>query len=341
MSNNEKLHEIAKTLVSPRKGILAADQSPRTMNRQLEALGLAPEAEVRRKYRQLLLSTPGIEEYVTGVILHDGTIRNHDDDGTQFSDVLISKGIIPIIKVDKSTVPHAGFEGEVVTQGLDELGNRLQEYYDMGARAAKWRAVFTISETTPTEQNILFDCMSLARYAKLCQETGIVPIVEPEVLFSGVHSMERAEEVTTAVLQKLFDMLQWYKVDLEGVILKSSMVLAGSEFAQQSTAKEVAEATLRTFRNSVPETVPGIVFLSGGQTPQRATENLDAIAEREGREKDLPWELAFSFSRGLEQPVQEAWQGKDENIPAAQAALLERLLLNSMADQGTYEPSME
>jgi fructose-bisphosphate aldolase class I len=311
------------------------------MNKQLEALGLAPEAEVRRKYRQLLFTTPGIEEYVTGVILHDGTIRNHTDDNTQFSDVLIAKGIIPIIKVDKSTVPHDGFEGEVVTQGLDGLAERLQEYYDMGARAAKWRAVITISDTTPSEQNILFDCITMARYAQLCHQAGIVPIVEPEVLFSGSHSLERAEEVTTSVLKKLFEMLNWYKVDLEGVILKSSMVLAGSEFAQQTSAPEVAHATLRTFKNSVPDSIPGIVFLSGGQTPQRATENLDAIAELEAQEKDSPWELAFSFSRGLEQPVQQAWQGKEENVPAAQEALIERLRLNSMADQGTYEVSME
>jgi len=341
MSNNQKLHEIAKVLVSPRKGILAADQSPRTMNKQLEALGLPPEAEVRRKYRQLLFTTPGIEEYVTGVILHDGTIRNHDDDKTQFSDLLIAKGIIPIIKVDMGTVPHHGFAGEVVTQGLDGLLDRLQEYYDMGARAAKFRTVFTISDSTPSEQNILFDCMTLARYAQLCHEVGIVPIVEPEVLFSGPHSLQQAEEATTRVLQKLFEILQWYKVDLEGVILKSSMVLAGSEFSEQTSAPEVAVATVRTFNNSVPPSVPGIVFLSGGQTPQRATENLDAIAELEGQEANLPWELAFSFSRGLEQPVQEAWQGKEENVQVAQEALLERLRLNSMADQGVYEVQME
>jgi len=341
MSNKEKLYEIAQALVTPHKGILAADQSPRTMNKQLEALGIAPEAEMRRKYRQLLFTTPGIEEYVTGVILHDGTIRNHADDGTQFSDLLIAKGIIPIIKVDKSTVPHTGFQGEVVTQGLDGLAERLQEYYDMGARAAKWRAVLTITDTTPTEQNTLFDCITLARYAALCQEAGIVPIVEPEVLFSGIHSLERAEEVTTQVLKKLFEIMQWYNVDMQGVILKSSMVLAGSEFATQTSPADVAQATLRTFRNSVPDTIPGIVFLSGGQTPQRATENLNAIAALEEQEGNFPWEFAFSFSRGLEQPVQEAWQGNDANIQSAQEALIKRLQLNSMADQGTYNPSME
>jgi len=341
MSNKEKLHEIAKALVSPRKGILAADQSPRTMNKQLAALGLPPESEIRRKYRQLLFTTPGIEEFVTGVILHDGTIRNHCDDGTQFSDFLIAKGIIPIIKVDAGTVPFHGFEGEVITQGLDNLQDRLQEYYDMGARAAKFRTVFNISDTTPTEQNMMFDCTTLARYCQLCHEVGIVPMVEPEVIFSGSHSLERAEEVTTAVLVKLFEVLQWYKIDLEGVILKSSMVLAGSEHPQQTSPADVAAATIRTFKNSVPATIPGIVFLSGGQTPQRATENLDAIAELEAQEKDLPWELAFSFSRGLEQPVQEAWKGDDANIGVAQDELLKRLRLNSMADQGTYEVSME
>ncbi len=311
------------------------------MNKQLEALGIPAEAEMRRKYRQLLFTTPGLETFVTGVIMHDGTIRNHTDNHTQFSDVLIAKGIIPIIKVDSGTVPHTGFPGEVVTEGLDNLADRLAEYYDMGARAAKWRAVITISDTVPTEQNVVFDMIQMTRYAALCQEAGIVPMVEPEVIFSGAHSLERAEAVTTMVLKKLFELMVWYKVDLKGVILKSSMVLAGSEYPIQTAPKEVAAASLRTFENSVPAEVPGIVFLSGGQTPQRATENLDAIAELEIARGNLPWQFAFSYSRGLEQPVQETWLGKDENIAAAQAALLERLRLNAMADVGTYEPSME
>jgi len=338
--SNTKLHDIAKALVSPRKGILAADQSPNSMNKQLEANGIPPEAEMRRKYRQLMFTTPNIEQYVSGIIMHDGTIRNYTDDKTQFSDVLIAKGIIPIIKVDTGTVSHSGFPGEVVTQGLDGLALRLSEYYNMGARAAKWRAVFTITDSTPTEQNVVFDMIQMVRYAALCQEAEIVPIVEPEVIFSGPHSLERAEEVTTMVLKKLFELLIWYKVDLKGLILKSSMVLAGSEYQEQTPAKMVAEATLRTFENSVPPDVPGIVFLSGGQTPQRATENLDAIAELEIARGNLPWEFAFSFSRGIEVPVQATWLGKEENIPAAQAMLLERLKLNSMADQGTYEASM-
>lgn len=341
MIDTQKLHTTAANLVAKGKGILAADQSPESMNKQLKAVGVPEEAEMRRKYRQLLFTTPGIEKYVTGVIMHDGTIRNTSDAGVVFADLLISKGIIPIIKVDKGTVPHTNFPGEVVTQGLDDLGKRLEEYYNMGARAAKWRAVITISDHTPTVENLRADAFLLARYAALCQEAGIVPMVEPEVLFSGSHSIERAEAVTTQTLQILFDALLEQKVDLGGLILKSSMVLAGSEFPESSSAVEVAEATLRTFKNAVPENVGGIVFLSGGQTPERATLNLDAIAEQESMRTDLPWEFAFSYSRAIEEPVLQTWAGKDENISAAQEALLKRLRLNSLADTGAYEPSME
>jgi fructose-bisphosphate aldolase class I len=341
MIDTEKLYSTASNLVVKGKGILAADQSPKSMNKQLSAVGVPEEAEMRRKYRQLLFSTPEIEKYVTGVILHDGTIRNQTDDGIVFADLLISKGIIPIIKVDKGTVPHTNFDGEVVTEGLDELSTRLQEYFDMGARAAKWRAVITIGEHTPTIENIRADAFSLARYAAMCQAAGIVPIVEPEVIFSGSHDIARAEAVTTQSLQIVFDALLEQKVDLKGLILKSSMVLAGSEYPQQSSPTEVAEATLRTFMNSVPEDVTGIVFLSGGQTPERATANLDAIAKQEANRNDLPWEFAFSYSRGIEQPVLQAWAGKDENIPVSQQALIKRLRLNSLADVGEYEVSME
>lgn len=341
MNDHTQLYATAAKLLTQKKGILAADQSSGTMNKQLESIGVAPEAEMRRRYRQLLFTTEGIEQYVSGVIMYDASIRNQTDDGTPFVDVLIAKGIIPIIKVDGSTTSHTGYPGEVVTQGLDNLDERFAEYYDLGARAAKWRAVFTISDSTPSEQNILFDCIQLVRYAALAHEAGIVPIVEPEVIFSGNHSIERAEEVTTAVLRKLFELLEWYGVDQKAVILKSSMVLAGSEHATQSTPELVAEATLRTFTNSVPHEVPGIVFLSGGQTPERATANLDAIAKQEQNQGKLPWELAFSFSRGIEEPVQEAWKGEESNIPAAQAALIERLRLNSLADQGAYSEEME
>lgn len=341
MIDTQKLYTTAANLVAKGKGILAADQSPESMNKQLKAVGVPEEAEMRRKYRQLLFKTPGIEKYVTGVIMHDGTIRNTTDEGIVFADLLISKGIIPIIKVDKGTVPHTNFPGEVVTQGLDDLAKRLEEYYNMGARAAKWRAVVTIGSNTPTVENLRADAFLLARYSALCQEAGIVPMVEPEVLFSGSHDLARAEAVTTQALQILFDALLEQKVDLKGLILKSSMVLAGSEDPNQTSPQEVAEATLRTFKNAVPEDVGGIVFLSGGQTPERATANLDAIAEQEAIRTDLPWEFAFSYSRALEEPVLQAWQGKDENIPAAQEALINRLRLNSLADTGAYETSME
>mgnify|MGYP003418393759 FL=1 len=341
MSDSLALNKIAKSLVVPRKGILAADQSPTSMNKQLGALGIEETPEMRRKYRQLLFTTPRLEEYVTGVILHDGTIRNHTDDGTLFSDVLISKGIIPIIKVDTGTVPHHNFPGEVVTQGLDDLEKRMREYYDMGARAAKWRAVITISETTPTLENLRFDAMVLARYAAICQEVGIVPMIEPEVLYSGSHSIDRAEAVTSETLRVVFETLTEQRVDLKGLILKSSMVLAGSEYHEQSSPSQVAEASMRTFKNTVPEDVPGIVFLSGGQTPERATENLNALALVEKNEGPFPWQFAFSFSRGLEDPVQKAWLGEEKNIPAAQAELEHRLKLNCLADVGEYTASLE
>ena len=341
MTSQEKLYKVAGALVAPGKGILAADQSTGTINKQLEAIGATPDAETRRLYRQLLMTTEGIEQYVTGVILYDSTIRNKVDDGTPFADVLISKGIIPIIKVDKSTVPHPNFPGEVVTQGLDNLADRLSEYYDMGARAAKWRAVITIGQDMPSDENIKVDAVSLARYAALCQEAGIVPIVEPEVLHAGSHDLATAEAVTTKVLQTVFRELEAEKVDLKGVILKSSMVLAGSEYETQTEPSEVAEASIRTYKNAVPADVPGIVFLSGGQSPERATVNLDAIAKAEKSAENLPWQFAFSFSRGLEQPAQKVWQGNPDNVLKAQEALLERLKLNSLADKGEYDPNLE
>ncbi len=341
MSDSHTLNKIAKSLVVPKKGILAADQSPTSMNKQLGALGIPETPEMRRQYRQLLFTTPRLEEYVTGVILHDGTIRNHADDGTQFSDVLISKGIIPIIKVDTGTVPHHNFPGEVVTQGLDGLEERLREYYDMGARAAKWRAVITISEETPTLENLRVDALSLARYAAMCQTVGIVPMIEPEVLYGGSHSIDRAEAVTTETLRVVFEALKEQRVNLEGLILKSSMVLAGSEYHEQSSPSQVAEASLRTFASAVPPEVPGIVFLSGGQTPERATENLNAIALREKNDGPFPWQFAFSFSRGLEDPVQKAWLGEKKNEETAQAELEKRLKLNCLADAGEYTASLE
>lgn len=320
--------------MSQGKGILAADQSAKTMDKQLEAIGAPADAETRRKYRQLLFTTPGIEKYVTGIILYDATIRNHTDDGTAFVDYLIAKGIIPIIKVDKSTVPLDGFPGEVVTEGLDGLKERLEEYFKMGARAAKWRAVITIGENLPTLDAIKFNCLLLARYARLCQEAGIVPIVEPEVIYEGEHDIERAEEVTKQTLRTLFAVLTQYRVDLKATILKTSMVLAGNKNAKQSTPEEVAEATLRTLDESVPNSIAGVVFLSGGQTPEQVTANFNAIGKIEKERGGLPWALAFSFSRGIEQPVQEVWKGQEDNKTAAQQKLIEVLERNCRADQG-------
>jgi fructose-bisphosphate aldolase class I len=332
--DSERLNKLALQLLSPGKGILAADQSSKSMDRQLEAIGATPDAETRRRYRELLFTAPGIEKYVTGVILYDATIRNSIKDGTPFVDVLISKGIVPIIKVDKSTVELDGFPGEVVTEGLDGLKERFLEYYEMGARASKWRAVINIGNDLPTSECIKFNCLLLARYARLAQEAGIVPIVEPEVIFAGSHSLERAEEVTTLTLQTLFTGLNQYRVDLRGLILKSSMVLAGSNYGVQTSPEEVAEASIRTFSNSVPHEVPGIVFLSGGQTPERATSNLNAIGKLEKEMGGLPWQVAFSFSRGIEEPVQKTWLGKEENVKAAQDMLIETLKKNSLADAG-------
>ncbi len=331
---SEELYKTAAQLMSPGKGILAADQSVTTMDKQLAGIGATPDADTRRKYRQLLFTTPGIEKYVTGIILYDATIRNQTDDGTAFVDYLIAKGIIPIIKVDKSTKPFEGFEGEVVTEGLDGLKERLEEYYKMGARAAKWRAVVNISDDLPTLEIIKFNCLLLARYARLCQEVGIVPIVEPEVIYEGVHDITRAEEVTKLTLKTLFAVLIQYRVDLKGVILKTSMVLAGNKNEQQSSPEEVSEATLRTLNEAVPSSVAGVVFLSGGQTPEQVTANFNAIGKLEKENGGLPWQLAFSFSRGIEQPVQETWQGKEENVATAQKVLLEVLERNCKADAG-------
>ena len=330
----EKLHAMAKKLVTPGKGILAADQSPSTMNRQLAAIGVAEEAEMRRQYRQLLFTTEGIEQHVTGVIMHDGTIRNQTDDGTPFVDVLVGRGIVPIIKVDKSTVSLDGFPGEVVTEGLDGLAKRFAEYYQMGARAAKWRAVITIGDGLPSEECIKINALMLARYARLAQEANIVPMIEPEVIFAGGHDLATAERVTKLTLQIVFTVLEQYRVDLSGVILKTSMVLAGSEHPEVTTPEAVADATIRTLKAAVPETVPGIVFLSGGQTPERVSANLNAIATQEKATGGLPWELAFSFSRGIEQPVQEAWRGDTANNAAAQQVLRETLARNAAADKG-------
>lgn len=331
MKKNTKLYEIAAALLAPGKGILAADESDATAGKRLAMVHLPNEPEHRQDFREILFTAPGIEEYLSGVIMYDSSIRNLTDDGIPFADVLTAKGIVPGIKVDLGALELEGFKGEVVTQGLDNLSERFAEYYDLGARFAKWRAVITIDEDeTPTDAAIKMNAIMLARYAQIAQASGIVPIVEPEVIHAGDHSIQKAEMVTTRTLQILFQTLIEYKVDLSALILKSSMVLAGDVNGEPSTPEEVANATLRTFHMSVPHDCAGIVFLSGGQTPERSTQNLNAIAKM----GEQPWPITFSFSRAIEEPVLKAWDGKKENEDKAKEALLEASKQNSLASLG-------
>jgi fructose-bisphosphate aldolase, class I len=338
MKHATKLYETVAALMAPGKGILAADESDATAGKRLAMVHLPNEPENRQDFREMLFTAPGIEEHLSGVIMYDSSIKNFTDDGVPFPDVLTAKGIVPGIKVDLGTVDFEGFKGEVVTTGLDGLAERFAEYYDLGARFAKWRMVILIDEEdTPTDACLEVNAMLLARYAQIAQAAGIVPMVEPEVLYAGDHSIERAEMVTTRTLQILFQTLIKYKVDLQGLILKSSMVLAGDMHSEQSSPGEIANATLRTFHMSVPYNVGGIVFLSGGQTPKRATENLSAIAKL----GEQPWPITFSYSRAIEEPVLLTWQGKPENIPEAQKMLLHAVKMNGLASQGKYDPALD
>ena len=331
MKSNTKLYETAAALLASGKGILAADESDGTAGKRLDMVRLENTPENRQTFREILFTAPGIEEFVSGVIMYDSSIRNETKDGTPFTDVLIAKGVIPGIKVDTGVKDHENFKGEVITQGLDDLSDRFGEYYEMGARFAKWRMVVNIDDdVTPTYETVKMNCMQMARYAQIAQAAGIVPIVEPEVIHAGDHSLQKAEMETTRTLQILFQTLQEYRVDLGGLILKSSMVLAGDKHPEQTSAQEVAQATLRTFHMSVPHEIAGIVFLSGGQSSERSTQNLNAIAQL-GQQ---PWPITFSFSRALENPVLDAWGGKPENVDAAKAALLEVARVNSVASLG-------
>jgi fructose-bisphosphate aldolase class I len=332
MNKHTKLYETCAALLASGKGILAADESDETAGKRLDMVHLENTPEHRRTFRELLFTAPGIEEYVSGVIMYDSSMQNETADGILFPDVLVSKGMIPGIKVDRGVRDHHGFKGEVITQGLDDLDTRFEEYYDLGARFAKWRMVVTIDEDkTPTYETVKMNCVMMARYAQLAQAAGIVPIVEPEVIHAGDHSLQKAELETTRTLQILFQTLAEYRVDLAGLILKSSMVLAGKNHSDQTSPAEVAQATLRTFNLSVPHDCAGIVFLSGGQSPQRSTDNLNEIGKLAGNQ---PWPITFSFSRALEEPFLNAWGGKPENAEAAQTALLEVCKQNSLAAQG-------
>ncbi|MDB6059861.1 MAG: fructose-bisphosphate aldolase [Verrucomicrobiales bacterium] len=328
---NESLAQTAQALVAPGKGILAADESHPTIKKRFDKLGIANTEENRRAYRDMLFSTPAISNHISGVILYDETIRQKHSSGTPFPKFLAQNGIIRGIKVDEGTIALANFPGEKVTEGLDGLGKRFAEYAQLGARFAKWRAVFTITDTTPSDYCIRSNAHLLARYAAIAQEAGIVPIVEPEVLRDGNHDINRCYDVIDRVLNEVFRELHDHRIQLEGILLKPSMVTAG-EGAPEASVEQVAELTLRCLRNTVPPAVPGIVFLSGGQTSEAATKHLDAM----NKIGEVPWRLSFSYGRALQDDPMHTWMGKPENIKAAQKAFARRAELNSLATSGKY-----
>jgi fructose-bisphosphate aldolase, class I len=332
-----ELHDTARALVAEGKGILAADESTGTIKKRFDSIGLESSEESRRAYRDLLFTTPAVEEFISGVILFDETIRQSSVDRMPFPQLLASKGIMPGIKVDQGAKPLALAGGETVTEGLDGLRERLEEYRGLGARFAKWRATYSITDELPSDYCIWTNAHALARYAALCQEAGIVPIVEPEVLMDGTHTIERAYHVTSRVLAALYTELFDQRLDIEGTLLKPNMVLSGYSAANRAGIDEVAEWTLRCFRKHVPAAVPGIVFLSGGQSDEDATAHLNAMNARGPH----PWQLSFSYGRALQAPAIKAWAGRAENVEAAQRAYYHRAKMNSAARSGLYAPEME
>lgn len=337
MNGAYDLEATARAMVAEGKGILAVDESTGTCTKRFEELGIVSTADSRRAYREMMFTTPHVGDYVTGVILYDETIRQRASDGRPMVDVLTSAGILPGIKVDIGVKALAGAPGETVTEGLDDLRARLEEYRDLGARFTKWRAVFTIDEGVPSSYSIRVNAHALARYAALVQEVGMVPIVEPEVLRDGAHDIERCETVTAEVLQAIFDELRSQRCLLEGMVLKPNMVSAGSEAVRYATAEDIAQLTLKTLKRYVPAAVPGIAFLSGGQTGAEACENLSAMAAMGPH----PWRLTYSFGRALQYPAIDIWGGDASNIPAAQAAFAHRLAMSANASLGRYMPSDE
>jgi fructose-bisphosphate aldolase, class I len=333
----EQLNKTAEAIVAEGKGILAADESDGTIKKRFDSIGVESTEENRRAYRDLLFTTEGVEEYISGVILFDETIRQSSADGTAFPKLLESKGVIPGIKVDKGAKPLALAEGETVTEGLDGLRARLDEYRELGARFTKWRGVISIGKNIPSEYCLWTNAHALARYAALSQEAGLVPIVEPEVLMDGEHSLERSFEVTSRTLHAVFTELRDQRVHPEGMLLKPNMVLSGYESSEPASHEQVAEETIRCFKRHVPAAVPGIVFLSGGQSDEDATANLNAMNALGPH----PWQLSFSYGRALQAPALKAWGGKQENVEAAQRAYYHRAKMNSAARSGLYAPEME
>ena len=332
-----ELHDVAQALVADGKGILAADESSGTIKKRFDTIGLESTEETRRAYRDLLFTTTGAEEYISGVILYDETIHQNALDGTPFPKLLEAKGVIPGIKVDLGAKPLALADGETVTEGLDGLRDRLKEYHGLGARFAKWRATYTITDELPSQYCIWTNAHALARYAALCQEAGIVPIVEPEVLQDGTHSIERSYHVTSHVLAALYTELFDQRVDLAGTLLKPNMVLSGYEASNRAGVEEVADWTLKCFYKHVPAAVPGIVFLSGGQSDEDATAHLNAINARGPH----PWQISFSYGRALQAPALKAWGGKPDQVEAGQRAYHHRAKMNSAARTGLWAPELE
>ena len=331
------LNETARALVAPGKGILAADESTGTITKRFDSIGIESTEENRRAYRDLLFTTEGAADHISGVILYDETIRQSTSDGTPFPKYLEQQGIIPGIKVDVGAKPLAKAPDETITEGLDGLRDRLNEYRDLGARFAKWRAVISIGQGIPSEYCLWTNAHALARYAGLCQEAGLVPIVEPEVLMDGDHTIERSFEVTSRTLHAVFTELRDQRIEPEDMLLKPNMVLSGYDSSEQAGDQQIAELTLQCFRRHVPAAVPGIVFLSGGQSDENATARLNAINAMGPH----PWEISFSYGRALQAPALKAWGGESSNVQAGQDAYLHRAKMNGLARSGSYSPEME
>ncbi len=337
--NAQELIATARALVAGDKGLLAMDESNPTCNTRFAKLGIPETVEARRAWRELIVTAPALGESISGAILYDETIRQQKKDGTPFIHVIVEAGLVPGIKVDIGAKALAGFPGEKVTEGLDGLRDRLKEYVLMGARFAKWRAVITIGDGIPSRGCIEANAQTLARYVALCQEAGLVPVVEPEVLMDGAHTLERCDEVTEDVLRTVFNQLYAHRVMLEGMILKPNMVLPGLTCPTQAAVDEVADATVRCLLRAVPAAVPGIAFLSGGQSSELASARLNAMNVR--FTSRVPWALAFSFARAIQQPALKIWAGHEANVPAAQHALVHRARCNQAARRGDYTAAME
>jgi len=335
--NRSELERVARAMVTKGRGILAADESTSTIKKRFDGIKLESTEEHRRTYREMLFTAPGAKEWISGVILYDETIRQKTREGTPFPAYLAQHDMLPGIKVDTGAKALAGFPGETVTEGLDGLRERLIEYHKLGARFAKWRAVIDIADGIPSRFAVKANAHALARYAALCQETEIVPIVEPEVLMDGGHSLERCEEVTAGVLQTVFDVLFAHRVYLEGMVLKPNMVISGKKAANRASPEQVAEATVRCLKRHVPAAVPGIAFLSGGQSPQEATLHLSLMNQSAA----LPWQLTFSYGRALQDTALKGWGGAAANFVAGQKEFLKRAKLNGLATAGRYAVALE